>query len=168
LSFVAHLTTLIALMLHSPQINVILPPMTNAMVTVSAVKDDEKHVEPPKPFVNTDNEYSFAAERGDDDASDCQYNPTESTTSNTHPPQEYVAVDEMGAKSSDEGLTMQVDLPPKSDGHDDEWKYDEANNLWWSDLQHLYLDTDSNQYYDPASGQWYDPDKGEWYTLANG
>ena len=47
---------------------------------------------------------------------------------------------------------------------DDEWVYDATSNLYWSDLQQLYLDPNSNQYFDPASEQWYNPETGEWYT----
>jgi hypothetical protein len=47
---------------------------------------------------------------------------------------------------------------------DDEWQFDASSNLYWSDLQQLYLDPNSNQYYDPASEQWYNPETGEWYV----
>ena len=47
---------------------------------------------------------------------------------------------------------------------DDEWVYDATSSLYWSDLQQLYLDPNSNQYFDPASEQWYNPETGEWYT----
>jgi len=45
---------------------------------------------------------------------------------------------------------------------DDEWRFDPASGMYWSDKQSLYLDAETGQYYDPESQQYYDPSTGMW------